>query len=232
MFKSLAAAVLLVIGSVSAPVAALNVYDAFTSFNGVQGNGGFTYGSYTDGNFTPFTATSGCGGLISGTICLNDGYLPGAFKTVTGAHQSGTVIVPDDRLILHPGEFDNAAYVMFTATRAGTYFLGSEFTVQDTNPSGVDISFFLVSGGDVQFVDYITSLSSTYTSDGYFDFGLLAAGDSVGFIIDKGDAYHNDSTGVGFALIGVPEPATWSLLITGFGMTGFVLRRRRSVVPA
>jgi hypothetical protein len=113
------------------------------------------------------------------------------------------VIVPDDRLILHPGEFDNAAYVMFTATRAGTYFLGSEFTVQDTNRSGVDISFFLTSGGD-----------------------------SVGFIIDKGDVYYSDSTGVDLALIGVPEPSTWSLLIAGFGMTGFAMRRRRSVALA
>jgi hypothetical protein len=27
----------------------------------------------------------------------------------------------------------------------------------------------------------------------------------------------------------VPEPSSWALLITGFGLTGFALRRRRSL---
>ncbi len=31
---------------------------------------------------------------------------------------------------------------------------------------------------------------------------------------------------------GVPEPATWALMICGFGMAGAVLRRRRSIVAA
>lgn len=31
---------------------------------------------------------------------------------------------------------------------------------------------------------------------------------------------------------GVPEPASWALLIAGFGLTGAVLRRRRAILPA
>lgn len=31
---------------------------------------------------------------------------------------------------------------------------------------------------------------------------------------------------------GVPEPASWALMISGFGLTGAALRRRRSVVAA
>ena len=34
------------------------------------------------------------------------------------------------------------------------------------------------------------------------------------------------------AIAGVPEPATWALMIGGFGMAGSVLRRRRAVVAA
>jgi len=30
----------------------------------------------------------------------------------------------------------------------------------------------------------------------------------------------------------VPEPATWAMLIAGFGMVGFAARRRRSAIPA
>jgi hypothetical protein len=39
----------------------------------------------------------------------------------------------------------------------------------------------------------------------------------------------------GLALIagtGVPEPASWAMLIAGFGLTGAVMRRRRSVSVA
>lgn len=36
----------------------------------------------------------------------------------------------------------------------------------------------------------------------------------------------------GVSLTAVPEPATWALLITGFGMVGFAARRRRITVAA
>lgn len=33
------------------------------------------------------------------------------------------------------------------------------------------------------------------------------------------------------ALIGIPEPASWTMLIAGFGLTGAALRRRRIISP-
>ena len=39
-------------------------------------------------------------------------------------------------------------------------------------------------------------------------------------------AFRNDSPG------GVPEPASWALMISGFGLAGAALRRRRTVVAA
>lgn len=47
--------------------------------------------------------------------------------------------------------------------------------------------------------------------------GAPPAGDGVGLILD------NLSLDIG----GVPEPASWAMLITGFGLTGTTLRRRR-----
>ena len=224
MLKMFAAATMLALGMVGSPAAA-GTYDAFTSFNGSQGSAHFTYGGYTAGVFTPFTSNSGCASLISGAICLHDASLPGAFKTTTGPHQSGTVIVPGDRLILHPGAGDSAAYVMFTSVSANSYDLSAIFSVQDNNPTGVLVSYFTIIGGVLD----VTFQSAVSANDmGFFDAQtqVLAAGDKFGFIIDKDGLYNNDSTGVGFTVTSVPEPATWGLMIAGFGLTGLAMRRR------
>src|SRR3982751_6414253 len=100
MVKMIVAAALMA-GAALPAAATVTTYDAFTSFNGTQGAGGFTYGSFDGTTFTAFTGDTGCSNKIGGTVCLGD--LPGAFATTTGAHTFGSVIVPDDALILHPG---------------------------------------------------------------------------------------------------------------------------------
>jgi hypothetical protein len=221
----------LVAGGVAAPATAAT-FDAFSSFTGTQGAGGFTYGSFSStlSTFTAFTGPTGCVGLISNTICL--GSLPGAFKTTAGAGTSGSVIVPANALILHPGNGDDAAYVEFTASTAGSYSLLSSFTVQDTNPSGVDISFFLRVGGVLQFVAPVGSLSGGNPLINYSNSGSLGIGDSVGIIIDKQGVFFNDSTGVNLSLTRVPEPLSWVMMIAGFGLVGLAARRRRTAVAA
>jgi hypothetical protein len=63
----------------------------------------------------------------------------------------------------------------------------------------------------------------------------LDAGQKIGLAIDYAGLYYNDSTGVRFTLNGpggVPEPATWALMIVGFGGAGAMLRRRRAALVA
>ena len=58
--------------------------------------------------------------------------------------------------------------------------------------------------------------------------------DEVRFTQTGGGGYESDNHTVGFytAAGGAPEPATWALLLTGFGMVGTGLRRRAVTSPA
>ncbi len=220
MFKFLAVAALVA----AAPAAAVT-YDAFTSFNGTQGAGGFSYGSYDGTNFTPFTANTNC--FIAGSICLQAAPnfdVPGATKSAVASVQYGGVNVPTDRLLVHPGPGNDAFYVLFTAPHTGDYTVSGLFSIQDNTPTGVLLSDTL---GNSYF------LNGAAASVGYGNLIHLTTGSTFGFIVDKGDVYYNDSTGLNFTLTGnVPEPASWAMLIAGFGLTGAAMRRRRTAIAA
>ncbi len=55
--------------------------------------------------------------------------------------------------------------------------------------------------------------------------------DRIRFYQVGGGGYESDNHTVGYFLEtgGVPEPATWAMLITGFGLVGFAARRRRNI---
>lgn len=54
----------------------------------------------------------------------------------------------------------------------------------------------------------------------------LGASEAVGFGLDANGNFFNDSTGVQFLASVVPEPATWAMMILGFGLTGWAMRRK------
>jgi hypothetical protein len=231
MFKSMIAATLL--AGVAVPAAATN-YDAFTSFNGTQGAGGFSYGSFDGTNFTAFTGDTGCSNKISNVVCLGD--LPGAFASTTGAHQSGTVIVPGDALILHPGNAANQdSAVLFTTPTAGVYSIDFSSFVADNNPSGVNITFFALGLGGTT----LTTLDAAHPTFSWSTTSpVLAAGTQFGFAVNYDGVYYNDSTGINFTVHGpdasgaVPEPASWAMMVGGFGLVGGAMRRRSGKLAA
>ena len=230
MFRALAALALFA----AAPAAAVT-YDAFTSFNALQGSGGFIYGGTDFTTFTPFGVTGSC--AIGGTICLSNlpGQYFGAYKA-TVAHTSTTINVPDDRLILHPGPGTGAAtFVGFQVTTAGLHTYSAEFNQQDTNTAAASVNlteFYLPFGGAAQLYP-IAQINQGNPSliTGFSD--NFNVGDLFGYIIDNDGDFQFDSTGVNFTVdapaSAVPEPATWALLIGGFGLTGATLRRRRAL---
>ncbi len=219
---------------VVASAASATTWDAFSSFNGTNGAGGFTYGSYDGATqaFTPFTGDAGgCGGLIDGVICLDGGSssLPAAFKTTEGAHQSGTVLVPADALILHPGpDAGEDSAVFFTAPTSGVYKITVSTFVADVNPSGV-----LIYGLEDGFSDvFLTSLGANNASFSGVYTGFLNANQKIGLGVDYDGVYYNDSTGVNFTISTVPEPAAWALMLVGFGGLGAAMRTRRRMAVA
>lgn len=208
-------------------------YNAFSSFNGTTASGNFSYGTYGATGFNAFTQTGSC--AIAGTICLQSGNsnVPGVYKTANGtAFQTGSVLVPNDALILHPGT-DVATYVLFTVTVPGAYAFSANVGLADVTPTGVTITTFFTVGGTTTFepTDELTA-NGFSGGGGFFELPpLFTAGDNLGFLIGNDGDYRYDSTSLALdvtstTIAAVPEPATWAMMMLGFGMIGFGLRRR------
>jgi hypothetical protein len=90
-----------------------------------------------------------------------------------------------------------------------------------------------IAGGDsggASFIDgrvaAVTSFSLSFGSDfGDVDDDLNSTFGEFGGYVST--AYH--ANWINSVLLPVPEPGTWALMLTGFAMTGMVLRRRRRV---
>lgn len=220
-----------IVGALALTTAAQGAtYDAFSSFNGVQGAGGFIYLKLPlpGGSATQLTSSSNC--IVTADFCLQDGgSLPGVYKSLTSFSES-TYQVPDDRLLVHPGAA-NPLGVFFVAPTAGDYDFSATFNILDRAPTGVALIGLTNLGGVVstQLLGVINGQNPFLSRSGNI---TLAQGDSIGVIIANGGNYSNDSTGVNFTLTraSVPEPASWALMILGFGAAGAVLRRRRAPV--
>jgi hypothetical protein len=215
----------------SSPAMAVS-YDAFSSFNGTQGAGNFTYGSVDDAVTagTLFTANTNC--FIAGSICLqaapnND--VPGATRSSVTSFQYGSVNVPTDRLLLHPGPTaaDGGVFITFTAPTSAYYSFAASFSVQDIHPTGVDLIFRQQSGASPALFFGAASLGSNNLTYNYSGSTFLNAGDVLSTIINRQGNYGSDSTGENFT-VSVPEPASWAMMLAGFGLMGGAMRRRRT----
>jgi hypothetical protein len=70
-------------------------------------------------------------------------------------------------------------------------------------------------------VEGVTRYQDSYTGD-------LATATVSAYVND----FSNGGVNYAFTLAAVPEPASWALLIGGFGLTGAAMRRRRALVAA
>jgi hypothetical protein len=206
------------------------------SVAGDFGSSVFAYGQGVGGSsFTAFSSHTACG---AGLDCYDTAGLPDVVKntnafdvvTATALIQAGTVH-------LHPGPAasGNDAIVRFIAPTAGLYRIAGAFAREDmtANGNGTVASIWSNIGGAAASL-FSTSLpNSSYGSETTFK-GLtanLGAGDSIDFVLNNAGEYSYDSTRLSATLTlaptgGVPEPASWAMLIAGFFGLGQALRQR------
>jgi hypothetical protein len=216
-------------------------FDVVTGYNSAP----FTYGSGTGGaTFTAFTANfaGGCQGQAAFTCHTNSSAfgLPVAGKNMGATTVNfATVTLPNNVVYLHPGSIAGEdAILRFTAATADTYTLNGSFIRLDETltpnggQDGVLASIFKVSGSTYTSLYSNVLVGSLNSSIGFTGLSTtLAAGDHLEFVVDRRTAFNTDSTGpkatITTGSVGtVPEPATWAMMLFGFGLVGSTLRRR------
>ncbi len=116
------------------------------------------------------------------------------------------------------------------------------FTFSEVNPSGFPSSGFFNYGladltafsatfanGALTALSFDTNALSTISTDGNGDFGLQSFR-VTGLGPDGASTFNGDFqllTSGQIEIAAVPEPATWALMIIGFGMVGGAVRARR-----
>jgi hypothetical protein len=233
-FATLFAATALVAAAGSSAAGAATVYN-FADFQ----NPVFKYGFGVTGfTFTPFSTihADNCRG-VSGFACATS---PSSFDfPVIGVNTTAaplsfeTVLLPTNTLLFHPDNGGTDAVLAFTAPTAGDYEFAGTFSRLDTVPTGGNgvITIEAATG------NYGGGLSPIFTQaipNGAYGSGFtfknrltLNAGQSVFFGVNNNGEYTFDSTGLTGTITAVPEPATWAMMIGGFGLVGAAMRRRQ-----
>lgn len=167
-------------------------------------------------------STNDAGLLSSGSYAFNVGQKVSLKFQITGNQRGGAL----DNLasfFLFDRPTNGQTGFSSSAFNGGVPILFAPFVGAERRSLGVtniafdrpleDISFFFIpaTAGNLVF-----GFRSEF-------FGAPPVGDNVGVILDN----------VSLSIAAVPEPASWAMLITGFGLTGWAMRRRnRPVVSA
>ncbi|MBU1377468.1 MAG: PEPxxWA-CTERM sorting domain-containing protein [Alphaproteobacteria bacterium] len=220
-----------VLAAVAAPASAASyvAYDQFQLVGGSVQTGDFAVGYFTGaftGDITAYPTTQAACGGTAGVFCVRNGEASVAKATAGTFDPPGSSFFQAGFLNLHADTGIDTA-VQFTAQTAGLYSFVGSYQAHDVSPTGVDIAGYV--GTTQQFADTFTGGSRSFNFD-----ANLAAGQKVSFILGAAGNYTYDSTGFALTVTapdvgGVPEPATWAMMILGFFGMGATLRRRHGL---
>jgi hypothetical protein len=202
---------------------------------------------FASGALTPWTLTGTAGdGQNTVVINLTSGasYPGGAFNEVIPTDPNapssayGLYFVSDVPL-------GAGATQTFTVTKAGIYKVSFDYYVPNNglaNPDDADLSASVNStnianldaktlgndGGAWRTVSATELLGAGANS---FNFGFTVPG-NVTDGRETSDAYASDFVVSNISVAGVPEPATWAMMLVGFGGLGAAMRGRRKLAVA
>ena len=226
----------------AAPTSAVT-YDLYDSFNGLASAGNFNFIQFQDSNLNARSPLNVAGTCYPGVQCLTfNGVITTEtnllfLKNVSGAtiNLGGNNFLAST-LIFHPGKTYDAG-VIFVAPTTGYYRGNAAFSLTTTNtPTGVKLSNYKLSSSGVMTKLSDLLLSASKRSDSASGTIFLNAGEGMGFGINSDGTLptsnNGDATSISYQIEAIPEPASWMLLIAGFGMTGAVLRRRPTPAAA
>jgi hypothetical protein len=186
------------------------------TFQSSFGTGGDITGSYTGVDITPNDQVGGVGGSGEyATIGYEESYsIDLATTKSAGLNYFGafvTAVNPGNQIQFYKG-----------ATLVGTFDLTA------TIPSSI-------TGNPAYLVN--TSFYNNYEGQPFVFMNFLDVGGTFNRVVfaepealQYGGNFGSDNHTVGFAA--VPEPATWAVIMLGFGLAGATLRRRRSPLAA
>ena len=226
MFRTLTAAMMLGAASMASAGVLLTTDAGYTGPGldlsaHANGNYNFTFGPIAVDGFT-FTAAPGGGGNSGqGSVVGQGGYGLGA----NGSFGGDAVYIGVD---------SGTGYAQLLGT-TGYNQIG--FFINYAPGVGDDATFStLDAAGNIIETFNIAALAPISTPGGMNAFMFRGvAGDNPGEIYGLrfgGNYILLTGTSDGIPNPGVPEPASWAMLIAGFGLVGAAARRRRSVVAA
>jgi hypothetical protein len=172
---------------------------------------------FCDGS-VPTTMPDHCLGILSGgSIAVGTPQFPAS---------SGSNVYVGTSLL-----FDIAAPIDF-------FWPGASFTLSTGNsPVQIEMQGFDINDYDLGGDGYYDSFSLTVPAFTQ-QFRVIAGTDQtpvdvVRFTIESASPFAIDDVQMGLenTPFGIPEPATWLMLITGFGAVGIAMRRRRTALP-
>jgi hypothetical protein len=160
-----------------------------------------------------------------------------ANAAITIVDTSGSNIVvgtPDNVTIPNKVDFDTTTntagstspFFDFMNDQTGSY----TFALITSTPGATVTLEQLLSGGGASIIQTVTGSSNSLT----LTTGTLAAGATFRFLytFNAGAGGGTVSGNASFMQSAVPEPATWAMMLVGFGGIGFAMRRRRRPVLA
>jgi hypothetical protein len=153
----------------------------------------------------------------------------------SGSFTTGTVLSAANQTS-NPSGWGNAFNVLLDTTAQTITFTGDGSNTYQT----IDFDLTGISGFAFTGLNALTPYGATATGQGTYGYNTSFTGTSLHigyastslangnyFQINQGSSVFKYSTAA--ATPGVPEPATWAMMLIGFGGLGVAMRRRKSV---